>query len=155
MVPLKDQKTESPDLFPKLLRKRRSYLYAVGRRKTAVARVRYYKKGDGSIEVNQKDFQKYFPTSLLQALARSPMELIKDQLPDVLEAKLTIKVQGGGMHSQAEAVRHGISRVLLSLDESLRSSLKKAGFLTRDPRRKERKKPGLKRARRAPQWSKR
>lgn len=153
MVPAKENNIFSE--LPKSLRKRRSYLYAVGRRKTAVARVRYYKKGDAGLKINEMDVQTYFPTSLLQSIVRSPLDLIKDEKPEVLTSMLTIKVRGGGKHSQAEAVRHGIARVLLCLDDGLRPSLKKAGFLTRDSRRKERKKPGLKRARRAPQWSKR
>ncbi|MDP3971195.1 MAG: 30S ribosomal protein S9 [bacterium] len=133
------------------LKEKRNYLYAVGRRKTAVARVRYYKNGEGEFLVNEKDVKKYFDTRETRAIAQSALKLT-----NLLgTGKITVKVIGGGKKSQAESIRHGISRVLLQIDADLRDVLKKAGFLTRDPRRKERKKPGLKRARRAPQWSKR
>lgn len=130
---------------------RRTYLYAVGRRKNAVARVRYYKKGEGEFEVNGKKVDEYFDTKEMVKIAQSPL-----QLTNLLGAgKITIKVEGGGKKAQSQSVCHGVARVLLQIDAELRSDLKKAGYLTRDPRRKERKKPGLKRARRAPQWSKR
>lgn len=130
---------------------KRTYLYAIGRRKTAVARVRYYKKGEGEIEVNDKPAAEYFDTQEMVNMIKSPLKLVN--LED--QGKITVKVVGGGKMSQAASVRHGVARVLLQIDEEFRSMLKKAGYLTRDPRRKERKKPGLKRARRAPQWSKR
>lgn len=130
---------------------KQNYLYAVGRRKTAVARVRYYKTGDGEFEVNGKPLEEYFDTKDMIKMAKQPLSLAS--LNGV--GKITVKVEGGGKNSQAASVRHGVARVLLEVDPELRSMLKKAGLLTRDPRKKERKKPGLKRARRAPQWSKR
>lgn len=129
---------------------RRTYLYAVGRRKTAVARVRYYQKGDGAVLVNQRPLEQYFTTHERRATARSPLTIT-----NVPFGSLSIKVHGGGTQSQAEAVRHGIARVLNLVHPDTRPVLKKAGFLTRDARVKERKKYGLKRARRAPQWQKR
>ncbi|MFA6410628.1 MAG: 30S ribosomal protein S9 [Candidatus Buchananbacteria bacterium] len=132
-------------------RVRHSYLYAVGRRKKSVARVRLFKKGEGKITVNEKDCKKYFPTDELQRIILQPLEVLGKQK----EFDFTIKVAGGGSHGQAEACRHGISRALIVFDKDLRKVIKPHGFLTRDPRRRERKKPGLKRARRAPQWAKR
>lgn len=128
-----------------------SYLYAVGRRKTAVARVRYYKKGEGELEVNGKTVKDYFDTAEQCGIVESPLKLTNL----FGSGKVTVRVLGGGKKSQAESVRLGIARVLLKVDEALKDSLKHAGYLTRDSRKKERKKPGLKRARRAPQWSKR
>ncbi len=127
------------------------YLYAVGRRKEAVARVRYYKKGEGKIIINKKNYTEYFPDPTIQKIIISPLELINwDKSGDI-----TIKVLGGGKKGQAGSIRHGISRILVIYDQNTKVSLKKAGFLTRDPREKERKKYGLKGARRAPQWQKR
>ena len=124
--------------------------YGTGRRKTATARTRIY-AGSGGITVNGRSFEEYFPRKTLQMIIRQPLVLSK--LADKLDVR--INVAGGGVTGQAEAVRHGISRALLSADPSLRGVLKRAGFLTRDPRMKERKKYGLKAARRAPQFSKR
>lgn len=129
---------------------KRTYLYAVGRRKTAIARVRYHKKGQGEIVVNDKPITTYFSVAQ-QRIAESPLS----HLNGLKDASITARVLGGGKQAQAEAMRLGISRLLLQIDAALRTNLKSAGFLTRDPRKKERKKPGLKRARRAPQWSKR
>ncbi len=131
--------------------KKEKYLQAVGRRKTAVARVRLFEKGDKSIIINEKDYKEYFPTLELQQIVEAPLEKMNIEE----KFKVTSKVQGGGMHAQAEAVRHGISRALVKFNEDFKKRLRKAGFLTRDSRMRERKKPGLKRARRAPQWSKR
>lgn len=131
--------------------KRPAYLFAVGRRKAAVARVRYYKKGEGKYLVNNQPAENYFSTVELLNYARSPLEALSLK-PD---GDFTVKVQGGGKRGQAEATRLGVSRLLVQLDQSYRPALKKLGFLTRDPRVKERKKYGLKRARRAPQWQKR
>jgi len=146
------KKTESKEeKGPKKKRVRRSYLYAVGRRKKSVARVRLFKKGKGKILINEKETDKYFPTSELRKIVQQPLEAIGK----LKEFNFSIKVAGGGIHGQAEACRHGIARALLVFDKDLRPTLKPLGYLRRDPRRKERKKPGLKRARRAPQWAKR
>ena len=123
---------------------------AVGRRKSAVARVRLV-PGEGKILVNKRDIEDYFGLETLKMTVRQPLNLVKvGGSFDVL-----VNVRGGGLTGQAGAIRHGISRALLNFDPELRGSLKKAGFLTRDPRMKERKKYGLKAARRAPQFSKR
>lgn len=124
--------------------------YGTGRRKNATARTRLY-AGSGNIEVNGRPFDSYFPRKSLQMIVRQPLVLTK--LADKFDIK--INVQGGGVSGQAEAVRHGISRALISADEALRDSLKKAGFLTRDARKKERKKYGLRGARASYQYSKR
>jgi len=126
------------------------YFEAVGRRKTSVARVRLFNKADGGILINEKKLNEYFPTEELRMIAEEPLKKIK-----MGKYKVTVKLSGGGIHSQAEALRHGISRALLKYDSQLRAELKPEGFLTRDPRMKERRKFGLKKARKAPQWSKR
>ncbi len=128
----------------------KKYIEAIGRRKTSVARVRLFKK-KGKITINEKDFDKYFPTFEMQQIVTSPLKKLK--VSD--DFSFTVKVKGGGIHSQAEAVKHGISRALVQFDPELRKKLKKGEFLTRDARMRERKKFGLKRARRAPQWKKR
>lgn len=124
--------------------------YGTGRRKSSVARV-YLVPGTGKITINKEDIDKYFGLETLKVVVRQPLELTGtlDKF-DVL-----VNVKGGGYTGQAGAIRHGISRALLEVDEEYRPALKKAGFLTRDPRMKERKKYGLKKARRAPQFSKR
>ena len=124
--------------------------YATGRRKTSSARV-YLKKGKGDISVNDRKLEEYFGRKVAQMLVMQPLELLD------LSEKLgiNIKVKGGGSFGQAGAIRHGISRALTSFDEELRPQLKKAGLLTRDPRRVERKKPGLVKARKSKQFSKR
>ncbi len=127
------------------------YLEAVGRRKTAVARVRLFTQGEKSILVNEKPYQDYFPTLELQQVVMASLETMKS----LDKFRISAKVTGGGIHAQAEAVRHGISRALVDFNPDFRKRLRKAGFLTRDPRMRERKKFGLKRARRAPQWAKR
>ena len=127
------------------------YFETIGRRKTSQARVRLFTQGDKDIKVNGKPFDVYFFTSDLRKIVEAPIEIIKS--PD--KFGITIQVKGGGIYSQAEAVRHGISRALCLLNPYFKKKLKKAGFLTRDSRMRERKKFGLKRARRAPQWSKR
>ena len=128
----------------------RPFFAATGRRKTSVARVRLY-NGTGVITVNGRAINDYFGLDTLKYIVKQPLELTG------LTGKfdVVINVNGGGLAGQAGAVRHGIARALLLFDENLRGSLKKAGFLTRDPRMKERKKYGLKAARRAPQFSKR
>ena len=124
--------------------------YATGRRKTSSARV-YLKKGKGDISVNDRKLDEYFGRKVAQMLVMQPLELL--DLSEKLDIK--IKVKGGGSFGQAGAIRHGISRALTSFDEELRPQLKKAGVLTRDPRRVERKKPGLVKARKSKQFSKR
>ncbi len=126
------------------------YVEAIGRRKTAVARVRLYKNGKGVIIVNDMPVKKYFNASSAMIL-NQPLKLT-GHLRDL---DFSIIVKGSGKKSQAEAIRHGVSRALVELDKELKTTLKSKGFLTRDARKKERKKPGLKKARRAPQWSKR
>jgi len=127
------------------------YFEGTGRRKTATARVRLYTKGDKGMEVNGMDYKKYLPTHGLQVLALASL----DKMKSLERFRVTATVKGGGVVAQAEAIRHGIARALVVFNADYRKRLRKAGFLTRDPRMKERKKPGLKRARRAPQWSKR
>ena len=122
---------------------------AVGRRKKAVARVRLV-SGDGKIVINKRDIDNYFGLETLKMTVRQPMNLTNTGNFDVM-----VNVRGGGLTGQAGAIRHGISRALCKADPELRDTLKKAGLLTRDPRMKERKKYGLKAARRAPQFSKR
>ena len=124
--------------------------YGTGRRKTATARTRVY-AGSGAIVVNGRTFEEYFPRKTLQMIIRQPLVLAK--LAEKLDVR--VNVAGGGVSGQAEAVRHGISRALLAVDPALRPLLKKAGFLTRDARAVDRKKAGLKKARKAPQYSKR
>ena len=126
------------------------YFYGTGRRKKSVARVRLV-PGNGQISINDRTIDDYFGLETLKVIVKQPMVLTDTAAKfDVL-----CKVVGGGFTGQAGAIRHGISRALLKADEELRAALKKAGFLTRDPRMKERKKYGLKKARRAPQFSKR
>lgn len=126
------------------------YFYGTGRRKESVARVRVY-PGTGSITINDRDIDDYFGLETLKFIVRQPLVLTdtKEKLD------IVCRVNGGGVTGQAGAIRHGIARALLLLDGELRPTLKKAGFLTRDQRMKERKKYGLKGARRAPQFSKR
>tara|TARA_B100001939_G_scaffold316590_1_gene302618 strand:- start:1796 stop:2188 length:393 start_codon:yes stop_codon:yes gene_type:complete len=124
--------------------------YATGRRKTSSARV-YLKKGKGNISVNDRKLDEYFGRKVAQMLVLQPLELV--ELVNKLD--LDIKVKGGGSFGQAGAIRHGISRALTQYDEELRPQLKKAGLLTRDSRRVERKKPGLVKARKSKQFSKR
>ena len=126
------------------------YIEAIGRRKTSVARVRYFAKSEGGIIINGKKLNEYFPTDELKAIVESPMKKAK-----IEKYEITVRLSGGGIHSQAEALRHGISRALIESVSELRGELKPLGFLMRDPRMKERRKFGLKKARKAPQWSKR
>jgi small subunit ribosomal protein S9 len=127
------------------------YFQAIGRRKTAVARIRLFTKGDKEFVVNDKPYQQYFQTSADQELAVASMKKMKC----LDKFRVTIVVKGGGHTAQAEAIRHGTARVLVGFNENFRKRLRKAGFLTRDPRMRERKKFGLKRARKSPQWAKR
>lgn len=133
------------------LAKNKRYLEAVGRRKTSVARVRLATQGDKGIIINDKNYKDYFKDFELQQTVRNPLDLMKI----AEKVRVTAIVNGGGIQAQAEAVRHGIARALEKFNITFRKRLKRAGYLTRDPREKERKKFGLKRARRAPQWAKR
>ena len=130
---------------------KRQYQYGTGRRKSSVARVRVYEGGTGSIIINGRDIDEYFGLDTLKMVVRQP--LAATELTGKVDIVCT--VEGGGVSGQAGALRHGIARALLQVNEEYRPALKKAGFLTRDPRMKERKKYGLKAARRAPQFSKR
>jgi len=124
--------------------------YALGRRKTAVAQAQVT-TGSGAITINELPFEKYFMSEDLRSIVQQPLVAVG------LEKSLNVrgKIHGGGIHAQAESLRHAITRGIVLMDGETRRTLKKRGFLTRDPRVKERKKPGLKRARRAPQFSKR
>ena len=126
------------------------YFYGTGRRKSSVARVRVY-NGTGKITINDRDIEEYFGLETLKLIVRQPLALTGN----LDKFDIVCRVAGGGVTGQAGAIRHGLARALLQFDENLRPALKKAGFLTRDPRMKERKKYGLKGARRAPQFSKR
>ncbi len=126
------------------------YFYGTGRRKNSVSRVRIY-EGTGNITINGRDIDDYFGLETLKLIVRQPLNLTNT----VGNYDIVCTVAGGGVSGQAGAIRHGISRALLGANPEFRAVLKKAGFLTRDPRMKERKKYGLKAARRAPQFSKR
>ena len=130
---------------------KKKYYYGTGRRKSSIARVRVYENGTGSIIINGREIDDYFGLDTLKLVVRQP--LVTTDL--VGKVDVVVRVCGGGVSGQAGAIRHGISRALLTLNPENRAALKAAGFLTRDPRMKERKKPGLKAARRAPQFSKR
>ena len=127
------------------------YFEAIGRRKTAVARIRLYTKGEKEFLVNNKSYQKYFQLIEDQESAVASMKKMKC----LDKFRVTVVVRGGGHHAQAEAIRHGTARVLVDFNNNFRKRLRKAGFLTRDPRMRERKKLGKKRARKGPQWAKR
>jgi small subunit ribosomal protein S9 len=134
--------------------KSHKYIETIGRRKTSTARVRITKATKQSFEINEKDLATYFPTDELQKIVTDPFNFTEGE-EFLQKYSVTVKVNGGGIHSQAEAVRHGISRALVVEDSADKTKLKQAGFLKRDPRSKERRKFGLKKARKAPQWSKR
>ena len=154
MAELKTQKTIDTKTKGKIANstKKKSSMQAVGKRKSAVARVRLSAKiKDKAVIINGKKLNEYFNYTVWQKTVLAPFEVLGLQG----QYGVSIKVQGGGPQGQAEAIRHGISRILVNLDDTYRKPLKAHGFLTRDPRVKERKKPGLKRARRAPQWQKR
>lgn len=125
------------------------YIETVGRRKTASARVRITPASKQSVTVNGKDIEAFFTIAELQHTVRSPLAMADEKFT------VTAIVKGGGISAQAAAVRHGIARAIEEHDASKRTDLKKAGYLKRDPRAKERRKPGLKKARKSPQWSKR
>ena len=130
---------------------KRQYHYGTGRRKASVARVRLYENGTGSITINGRDIDDYFGLETLKLIVRQPL----NTTGTIGKVDIVCTVTGGGVTGQAGAIRHGVSRALLEVNEEYRALLKAAGFLTRDPRMKERKKYGLKAARRAPQFSKR
>ena len=134
-----------------MYKSKKPYHYGTGRRKSSVARVHLFPNGTGSITINGRDIEDYFGLDTLKMIVRQPL------VSTANEGKVDIvaTVSGGGVSGQAGALRHGISRALLEMDPEFRPALKAAGFLTRDPRMKERKKYGLKAARRAPQFSKR
>lgn len=128
------------------------YIEAIGRRKTASARVRLTPAPKTTYDVNGKTVEEYFPTKELQLTAQ---ESLKESKLTETKFKITVVAKGGGISGQADAMRHGIARALIEYDKELRGKLKKAGLLKRDPRAKERRKFGLKKARKSPQWSKR
>ena len=130
---------------------KKKYFYGTGRRKSSVARVRVYENGTGSVIINGRDINDYFGLDTLKLVVNQP--LVAADL--VGQVDLVVTVTGGGVSGQAGAIRHGLSRALVTLNPEYRATLKAAGFMTRDPRMKERKKYGLKAARRAPQFSKR
>lgn len=131
--------------------KAKTYIRALGRRKTATAVVRLYENGSNTFTINGKKSSEYFPTLELQKIIHEPIS--KTKTTEKYDIEVTTK--GGGIHSQAEAVRHGVARILAGFDTETKDKVKKLGFLKRDPRAKERRKFGLKKARKAPQWSKR
>ncbi len=128
------------------------YIEAIGRRKTASARVRITPSSKMSYDINGKTVEEYFPTTELRSTA---VESMKESKLTETKFKVTVVAKGGGISGQADAMRHGIARALIVYDKELRGKLKKAGLLKRDPRAKERRKFGLKKARKSPQWSKR
>lgn len=130
---------------------RGDYYYGTGRRKTAVARVRLFPNGDGSVTVNGKNAQAYFGREAHVVTVAGPLRVL--DLGN--NYSITVRVVGGGVSGQAGAIRHGLARALVRMNPEFKQALRKAGYLTRDPRMKERKKPGLKRARKAPQYTKR
>lgn len=144
-------KLEAGEVEASKVAKGGSFIPTVGRRKRAIARVRLIKNGKGTITVNGKKFDEYFTTYDLRDSVVSPLRVTGQETA----VDISAKVSGGGIRGQAEAVRHGVSRALIELNPTFRKTLKKLGYLTRDPRQRERKKFGLKGARRAPQWSKR
>ncbi len=152
----KKKKIEKKELEKKEAKKEKlvkpsRYYEAIGKRKTAVARVRIWTKGEKEFLVNQKPLEKYFPLFEHQKTALASLEKMKC----VGKFRVSVLVRGGGLSAQAEAIRHGTARALVLFNPDFRKRLKKAGFLRRDARMRERKKFGLKRARRAPQWGKR
>ena len=134
-----------------MYKSKKPYFYGTGRRKSSVARVHLFPNGTGSITINGRDIDDYFGLDTLKMVVRQPL----DATGNTGKMDIVATVTGGGVSGQAGAIRHGISRALLGVNAEYRAALKAAGFLTRDPRMKERKKYGLKAARRAPQFSKR
>lgn len=147
----KEEAVQAPKVEKKAKLFSGKYISTTGRRKTAIARIRLFAQGKNQIIVNDKDYRDYFQVESAQMKVREALDKMK--LEDKFDVSVLVK--GGGMDSQAEAVRHGIARALVKVDETCKKRLRKEGLLTRDSRMKERKKPGLKRARKAPRWSKR
>ena len=145
VMPEGEKKVAAPKSYEK------NYIYANGKRKTSVARVRLHPNGTGLITVNDKTVEEYIPVVERVGAVKTALRLTGH----LKTFDISVRVEGGGPNSQAEAIRHGIAKALLEFDPALRLTLKRAGLLTRDPRMKERKKYGLHRARRAPQFSKR
>lgn len=142
----------TPKAAPKAATKSSArYVEAVGRRKTAIARVRATESAKTSFKINDRSLESYFGTMELQSIVNSPLAVEGV----VVKYAVTVKVVGGGTHAQAEAIRHGLSRIIVMEDAEQKTELKKLGFMRRDPRKKERKHFGLKKARKASQWSKR
>jgi small subunit ribosomal protein S9 len=127
------------------------YYYATGKRKTSVAQVRLFPNGEGKVEINGQPAEKYFTVNTAMGTILEPLKVVEQDK----NVNVVVEVMGGGTTGQAQAIRHGIAKSLLELDEKFRPVLKRKGFLTRDARMVERKKPGLKKARRSPQWAKR
>ena len=150
-ITTKEEEITVTEKTPAVKKTAARYIEAVGRRKTSTARVRITEASKGSLVINGKDLATYFPTLELQKIVNEAIE--KSKVAG--KFMVTVVVRGGGIHSQAEALRHGLSRTLVKFDEEIRKPLKKLGFLKRDPRMKERRKFGLKKARKAPQWCKR
>lgn len=154
---IKETKKEEKKVEKKLKKEeKRKYIEGIGRRKTSTARVRIFelknsKSEEEKITINNKDYKIYFPIKEYQKIITSPLKRVKIKKP----IEISVLVKGGGTTGQAEAIRLGLSRALVKLDQKFYEPLKRADLLTRDPRMKERKKFGLKRARRAPQWQKR
>lgn len=134
----------------KKIKEKVNYISTTGKRKSAVAQVRFSSAGDKQIIINNQDYKKYFPYFVWQEKVESPLKTV-----DLKNYQIHVKVSGGGVNAQAESIRLGIARAIVEAKQELRKVLKTKGFLSRDSRIKERKKPGLKRARRAPQWTKR
>lgn len=147
----KEKKPEKVEKEKKIKKEFTRFFEAVGRRKTSVARVRLFTQGEKEIIINEKPFETYFPIPEFQQIVVDPLKRMKCKE----QFRVSIIVRGGGGHSQAEAIRLGVARALILFNPDFRKKLKKVGFLTRDGRIRERKKFGLKRARRAPQWQKR
>jgi small subunit ribosomal protein S9 len=147
----KQEKAKPVKLEEKSQTEKERYFEGLGRRKTALARVRLFTKGEKTFIINGKPLNTYFPTFELRRTAKAALE----KVGFLDKFRVLVLVKGGGLSAQAEAVRHGTARALLLFNPDFRKPLKRAGFLTRDPRMRERKKFGLKRARRAPQWQKR
>lgn len=157
---LQTEEVETESLNPEnVILPREKYFETVGRRKTAIARIRLFtrktidkaEENNTLLTINQKDYRIYFPLRLWQETVESPLHKLKV----VNRFKVIVRVKGGGLNGQAEAVRHGLARALVLFDSNFAKKLRKAGFLTRDPREKERRKYGHKKARKSPQWSKR